>query len=44
LNLEERMCHNEEGLCFNCPKMGHRHFQCPGRKGKEAIRAPSKKP
>jgi hypothetical protein len=43
LTLEERKRHIEEGLCFKCHKKGHRLFQRPELKGKEAMGAPSKK-
>jgi hypothetical protein len=43
LTLEERTHHIQEGLCFKCHKTGHRLFQCPELKGKEAMGASSKK-
>jgi hypothetical protein len=42
LTHEERKRHIDEGLCFKCHKKGHRLFQCPELKGKEAMGAPSK--
>jgi hypothetical protein len=38
-----RVVSRTEGLYFKCHKKGHRLFQCPELKGKEAIGAPSKK-
>jgi hypothetical protein len=43
LTTEERKRHIEEEHCFKCHKKGHRFFQGPKLKGKEAMGAPSKK-
>jgi hypothetical protein len=42
LTSQERKRYNENGLCFKCHKKGHRVFECPELKGKEAVDAPTK--